>query len=130
MFGEALSAPGGMDRIRARMGVCPQFDILWNELTGREHLRIYGAVKVHHHCGSSRLLRGYDRCEAMLEILWKELTGREDLRVYSAVKVSRILNRYRQSFPSAASRSCEGADVGAGTCHFTVLSSSYMSSSG
>ena len=46
MFGEALSAPGGMDRIRVRMGVCPQFDILWKELTGREHLRIYGAVNV------------------------------------------------------------------------------------
>ena len=41
-----MSAPGGMDRIRARMGVCPQFDILWKELTGREHLRIYGAIKV------------------------------------------------------------------------------------
>ena len=46
VFGEALSAPGGMDRIRSRMGVCPQFDILWKELTGREHLRIYGAIKV------------------------------------------------------------------------------------
>lgn len=46
VFGEALSAPGGMDRIQSRMGVCPQFDILWKELTGREHLRIYGAIKV------------------------------------------------------------------------------------
>ena len=46
MFGEALSAPGGMDRIRARMGVCPQFDILWHELTGTEHVRLYGAIKV------------------------------------------------------------------------------------
>ena len=46
MFGEALSAPGGLERIRSRMGVCPQFDILWKELTGREHLRIYGAIKV------------------------------------------------------------------------------------
>ena len=46
MFGEALSAPGGMDRIRSRMGVCPQFDILWQELTGYEHVRLYGAIKV------------------------------------------------------------------------------------
>lgn len=44
--GHALSSPGGMDRIRASMGVCPQFDILWSELTGREHLRLYGHVKV------------------------------------------------------------------------------------
>ncbi|KDD71209.1 hypothetical protein H632_c5552p0, partial [Helicosporidium sp. ATCC 50920] len=27
------------------MGVCPQFDVLWSELTGREHLLIYGVVK-------------------------------------------------------------------------------------
>ena len=35
-----------MDRIRSRMGVCPQFDILWRELTGREHLLLFGAIKV------------------------------------------------------------------------------------
>ena len=28
------------------MGVCPQFDVLWGELTGVEHLRLYGQVKV------------------------------------------------------------------------------------
>ncbi|GIL63848.1 hypothetical protein Vafri_17847 [Volvox africanus] len=27
------------------MGVCPQFDILWNELNGSEHLSIYGHIK-------------------------------------------------------------------------------------
>ena len=46
MYGEALSAPGGIDRIRAKMGVCPQFDILWAELTGLEHMLLYGSVKV------------------------------------------------------------------------------------
>jgi hypothetical protein len=34
-----------MDRIRTVMGVCPQFDVLWGELTGAEHLNIYGHVK-------------------------------------------------------------------------------------
>ena len=28
------------------MGVCPQFDVLWGELTGQEHLIIYGHLKV------------------------------------------------------------------------------------
>ena len=28
------------------MGVCPQFDILWDQLTGREHMLIYGTIKV------------------------------------------------------------------------------------
>ena len=27
------------------MGVCPQFDILWGELSGEEHLLIYGRIK-------------------------------------------------------------------------------------
>ena len=46
MNGEVLRADGGMERIRATMGVCPQFDILWGELTGREHMLLYGAIKV------------------------------------------------------------------------------------
>ena len=46
MYGEALSSTGGMDRIRSMMGVCPQFDVLWSELTGLEHLTIYGNIKV------------------------------------------------------------------------------------
>ncbi len=45
VYGESLQSAGGMDRIRAMMGVCPQFDILWNELTGSEHLWIYANVK-------------------------------------------------------------------------------------
>ena len=35
-----------MDRVRARMGVCPQFDILWDQLTAREHMALYAHVKV------------------------------------------------------------------------------------
>lgn len=34
-----------MDRVRSLMGVCPQFDVLWNELSGMEHLTIYGHIK-------------------------------------------------------------------------------------
>ena len=49
VYGEALSSTGGMDRIRSMMGVCPQFDVLWSELTGVEHLTIYGNIKVNSH---------------------------------------------------------------------------------
>ncbi|KAK9805624.1 hypothetical protein WJX72_008643 [[Myrmecia] bisecta] len=45
VYGQSLSSSGGMDRIRSIMGVCPQFDILWGELTGREHMLIYGNIK-------------------------------------------------------------------------------------
>lgn len=34
-----------MGKIRSFMGVCPQFDMLWGELTGREHLRIFAGIK-------------------------------------------------------------------------------------
>ena len=45
VYGESIVATGGMDRIRASMGVCPQFDILWKELTGMEHMKIYARIK-------------------------------------------------------------------------------------
>ncbi|XP_062224626.1 ABC transporter A family member 8-like [Phragmites australis] len=34
-----------MDKIYTRIGVCPQFDLLWETLTGREHLMFYGRLK-------------------------------------------------------------------------------------
>jgi len=27
------------------MGVCPQFDILWDEMTAEEHLKLYCRIK-------------------------------------------------------------------------------------
>ncbi|GBF88378.1 ABC transporter A family member protein [Raphidocelis subcapitata] len=45
IYGEAISSEGGLDRVRPLMGVCPQFDVLWPELSGTEHLVIYGLVK-------------------------------------------------------------------------------------
>jgi len=34
-----------MSDIREIMGVCPQHDILWKELTGREHIELFAALK-------------------------------------------------------------------------------------
>ncbi|KAL2340803.1 hypothetical protein Fmac_008743 [Flemingia macrophylla] len=34
-----------MDGIYSSMGVCPQHDLLWESLTGREHLLFYGRLK-------------------------------------------------------------------------------------
>jgi ABC-type multidrug transport system ATPase subunit len=34
-----------MDKIRETMGVCPQFDVLWADLTGREHLVLFAGMK-------------------------------------------------------------------------------------
>lgn len=34
-----------MASIYSMMGVCPQHDLLWETLTGREHLLFYGRLK-------------------------------------------------------------------------------------
>lgn len=39
------SVVGAMSAIRRTMGVCPQHDILWDELTAREHLEIFADLK-------------------------------------------------------------------------------------
>jgi ABC-type multidrug transport system ATPase subunit len=36
---------GEIDEIHAIMGICPQHDILWDQLTGKEHLMFYGRIK-------------------------------------------------------------------------------------
>jgi len=36
---------GEMTAIRRLMGVCPQFDVLWGEMTAREHLELFAALK-------------------------------------------------------------------------------------
>jgi len=43
--GQSIRSNGGLNKIRSMMGVCPQFDVLWPELTGREHLLLYGRIK-------------------------------------------------------------------------------------
>ncbi|MCD7471869.1 hypothetical protein HAX54_012613 [Datura stramonium] len=35
----------GMTNIRRMMGVCPQFDILWDVLSGEEHLQLFANIK-------------------------------------------------------------------------------------
>lgn len=40
-----LSIKDDMTAIRKDLGVCPQFDILWPEITVKEHLMLYAAIK-------------------------------------------------------------------------------------
>lgn len=35
----------GMQPVYNFMGLCPQHDLLWTTLSGREHLRFYGTLK-------------------------------------------------------------------------------------
>eukprot|EP00762_Andalucia_godoyi_P004681 ANDGO_03589.mRNA.1 ABC transporter A family member 1 len=43
VFGHSIESE--IDTIRRFMGVCPQHDILWGELTGAEHLRMFAQFK-------------------------------------------------------------------------------------
>lgn len=73
IHGQQLHAPGGIDRIRAVMGVCPQFDVLWGLLTGLEHMRLYAGIK------------GVD--QAALEGHISELLGRVQLTKAADLRV-------------------------------------------
>ncbi|KAJ1278484.1 hypothetical protein BS78_04G083100 [Paspalum vaginatum] len=42
---EGMDIRLNMDRIYTSIGVCPQDDLLWENLTGREHLMFYGRLK-------------------------------------------------------------------------------------
>lgn len=42
---DGLDLRKDMGAIYSRMGVCPQHDLLWDQLTGREHLLFYGRLK-------------------------------------------------------------------------------------
>ncbi|GLT74737.1 hypothetical protein SLA2020_465170 [Shorea laevis] len=44
-FVQGLDIRTHMDAIYTSMGVCPQHDLLWETLTGREHLLFYGRLK-------------------------------------------------------------------------------------
>ncbi len=43
-----LALPAQQQQVAALVGICPQHDCLWDCLTGREHVRLYGRIKVRH----------------------------------------------------------------------------------
>ena len=43
IYGKSIKTQ--MDEIRRFTGVCPQHDILWNELTAMEHLDLFARLK-------------------------------------------------------------------------------------
>uniref|UniRef100_A0A8B9QTT7 ABC transporter domain-containing protein n=1 Tax=Anas platyrhynchos TaxID=8839 RepID=A0A8B9QTT7_ANAPL len=50
-----------MATIRTELGVCPQYDVLFNILTVREHLLLYGSVKLLQNCSNVDLLEHQDK---------------------------------------------------------------------
>lgn len=40
-----ISVRRDIDRIRSVLGVCPQHDVLWGDLTALEHMKLFGSLK-------------------------------------------------------------------------------------
>ncbi|XP_031505426.1 ABC transporter A family member 2-like [Nymphaea colorata] len=45
IYGYSVRSSVGMSYIRKMIGVCPQFDILWDSLSGKEHLHLFASIK-------------------------------------------------------------------------------------
>ncbi|XAR50078.1 Sulfate-transporting ATPase [Bertholletia excelsa] len=45
IYGYSVRSSVGMSNIRRIIGVCPQFDILWDALSGQEHLHLFASIK-------------------------------------------------------------------------------------
>ncbi|KAG7535104.1 ABC transporter-like [Arabidopsis thaliana x Arabidopsis arenosa] len=45
IYGNFIRSSVGMSNIRKMIGVCPQFDILWDALSSEEHLHLFASIK-------------------------------------------------------------------------------------
>ncbi|XP_072998676.1 ABC transporter A family member 2-like [Typha latifolia] len=45
IYGYSVRSSVGMSNIRRMIGVCPQFDILWDALSAKEHLQLFASIK-------------------------------------------------------------------------------------
>ncbi|KAJ0985553.1 hypothetical protein J5N97_003909 [Dioscorea zingiberensis] len=45
IYGYSIRSSVGMSNIRKIIGVCPQFDVLWDALSAREHLHLFAGIK-------------------------------------------------------------------------------------
>lgn len=45
VYGHTVASPNGMAHVKRLMGVCPQFDILWDNLSAKQHLELFGAIR-------------------------------------------------------------------------------------
>nr|XP_043637334.1 ABC transporter A family member 2-like isoform X2 [Erigeron canadensis] len=45
IYGHSIRSSIGMSNIQKMLGVCPQFDILWDALSGQEHLYLFASIK-------------------------------------------------------------------------------------
>eukprot|EP00256_Glycine_max_P061178 XP_014630248.1 ABC transporter A family member 2 isoform X2 [Glycine max] len=45
IYGHSIRSSSGLSNIQKLIGVCPQFDILWDALSGQEHLQLFATIK-------------------------------------------------------------------------------------
>lgn len=56
-----MTDPNDMDEIRKITGICPQHDVLFDELTPREHLQFFARIRVRER-GRPRVLASAEIC--------------------------------------------------------------------
>lgn len=44
-FFYGISVCNNLDAVRSMLGVCPQHNILWNDLTAYEHMQLFAGMK-------------------------------------------------------------------------------------
>ena len=73
--------------IRSIVGVCPQFDILWDQLTAYEHLFLYGRIKgITENEKFDSLLQDFSLLEKKEQII-KSLSGGQKRRLSMAISM-------------------------------------------
>ncbi|KAL9284230.1 ABC transporter A family member 9 [Arabidopsis thaliana] len=45
IYGDSIRSSVGISNIRKMIGVCPQFDILWDALSSEQHLHLFASIK-------------------------------------------------------------------------------------
>ncbi|CAI9112242.1 OLC1v1012661C1 [Oldenlandia corymbosa var. corymbosa] len=88
IYGNSVRSSAGMSRIRRMIGVCAQFDSLWDALSGKDHLQLFASVKglppVTHKQEIQQLLAGVDM-EKVANVRAKSYSGGTRRRLSLAI---------------------------------------------
>ncbi|XP_013398468.1 ATP-binding cassette sub-family A member 5-like [Lingula anatina] len=78
IFGQDVQEDSDLERIQQSLGVCPQHDILFDDLSAKEHLEIFARLKgIHEDLVESEVKRILDLCdlEDQVHTFAKDLSG-------------------------------------------------------
>lgn len=90
------------EAIHRLVGYCPQFDALFETLTGREHLKLYGAIKVTKACTACVLPlclgRYLCRVEFPVFLTTRRINRDAVASLSKSAEMRQVLHRHRLNF--------------------------------